>query len=223
MGTSAEQWPAIDSFQLFRRYFTVDIHTQLVHLYWVTGIEYKWVTSRAGCRRWDLLCRSDSKWVLGTVCLGSAMWLAIDRCFLWRLQWIGHTGVLAILQDGIHQCCLKCQWSQFGRFGVLNNNAPCDKPSRAMQTVLLSGALAPYSHGNGGSWLPLEYWWWQEPLIIRWVKIRGSWLCSIHNKARFITLRASLVNITPFSTWNLHAWLFLKLTVLLNPNGSESI
>ena len=33
MGTSAEQWPAIDSFQLFRRYFTVDIHTQLVHLY----------------------------------------------------------------------------------------------------------------------------------------------------------------------------------------------
>lgn len=33
MGTTAEQWPTIDSFQTFRRYFTVEIHTQLVHLY----------------------------------------------------------------------------------------------------------------------------------------------------------------------------------------------
>ena len=33
LGTKAEQWPTIDSFQMFRRYFVVDIHTQLVHLY----------------------------------------------------------------------------------------------------------------------------------------------------------------------------------------------
>ena len=33
MGTKVEQWPVIDSFQMFRRYFIVDIHTQLIHLY----------------------------------------------------------------------------------------------------------------------------------------------------------------------------------------------
>ena len=28
----AEQWPEINSFQMFRRYFAVEIHTQLIHL-----------------------------------------------------------------------------------------------------------------------------------------------------------------------------------------------
>ncbi len=28
----SEQWPAIDSFQMFRRYFAVEIHTHLIHL-----------------------------------------------------------------------------------------------------------------------------------------------------------------------------------------------
>ncbi|EHL32085.1 hypothetical protein [Legionella drancourtii] len=29
----SEQWPEIDSFQAFREYFAVEIHTQLIHLY----------------------------------------------------------------------------------------------------------------------------------------------------------------------------------------------
>lgn len=32
MCSDAEQWPEIDSFQSFRRYFAVEIHTQLIHL-----------------------------------------------------------------------------------------------------------------------------------------------------------------------------------------------
>ena len=32
MCTLAEQWPEINSFQMFRRYFAVEIHTQLIHL-----------------------------------------------------------------------------------------------------------------------------------------------------------------------------------------------
>lgn len=32
MCSDPEQWPAIDSFQTFRRYFAVEIHTHLVHL-----------------------------------------------------------------------------------------------------------------------------------------------------------------------------------------------
>ncbi len=32
MCTDADQWPEIDTFQMFRRYFAVEIHTQLVHL-----------------------------------------------------------------------------------------------------------------------------------------------------------------------------------------------
>ena len=32
MCETAEQWPEIDSFQMFRRYFAVEIHTQLIHL-----------------------------------------------------------------------------------------------------------------------------------------------------------------------------------------------
>jgi hypothetical protein len=33
MGANAASWPVVDSFQLFRRYFSVEIHTQLVHLH----------------------------------------------------------------------------------------------------------------------------------------------------------------------------------------------
>ncbi len=32
MCTDADQWPEIDTFQMFRRYFEVEIHTQLIHL-----------------------------------------------------------------------------------------------------------------------------------------------------------------------------------------------
>lgn len=32
MSDVAEQWPEVDSFQMFRRYFAVEIHTQLIHL-----------------------------------------------------------------------------------------------------------------------------------------------------------------------------------------------
>ena len=32
MCCDADQWPEIDSFQMFRRYFAVEIHTQLIHL-----------------------------------------------------------------------------------------------------------------------------------------------------------------------------------------------
>ena len=32
MCSDADQWPEIDTFQMFRRYFAVDIHTQLIHL-----------------------------------------------------------------------------------------------------------------------------------------------------------------------------------------------
>lgn len=32
MCTDADQWPEIDTFQMFRRYFAVEIHTQLIHL-----------------------------------------------------------------------------------------------------------------------------------------------------------------------------------------------
>lgn len=32
MCSDVEQWPEIDSFQTFRRYFAVEIHTQLIHL-----------------------------------------------------------------------------------------------------------------------------------------------------------------------------------------------
>ncbi len=32
MCSDEEQWPAIDTFQMFRRYFAVEIHTHLVHL-----------------------------------------------------------------------------------------------------------------------------------------------------------------------------------------------
>lgn len=32
MCTDADQWPEIDTFQTFRRYFEVEIHTQLIHL-----------------------------------------------------------------------------------------------------------------------------------------------------------------------------------------------
>ncbi|KTD22442.1 hypothetical protein [Legionella londiniensis] len=33
MCDSAEQWPAVDSYETFNRYFAVEIHTQLVHLH----------------------------------------------------------------------------------------------------------------------------------------------------------------------------------------------
>ncbi|MDP1603296.1 MAG: hypothetical protein Q8M03_08530 [Legionella sp.] len=33
MCDNAEQWPAVDSYQAFTRYFAVDIHTQLIHLH----------------------------------------------------------------------------------------------------------------------------------------------------------------------------------------------
>lgn len=32
MSSNQDQWPEIDSFQIFRRYFKVEIHTQLIHL-----------------------------------------------------------------------------------------------------------------------------------------------------------------------------------------------
>lgn len=32
MCSDADQWPDIDTFQMFRRYFAVEIHTQLIHL-----------------------------------------------------------------------------------------------------------------------------------------------------------------------------------------------
>ena len=32
MCSDADQWPAIDTFQMFRRYFAVEIHKQLIHL-----------------------------------------------------------------------------------------------------------------------------------------------------------------------------------------------
>jgi hypothetical protein len=32
MGVQRQQWPVVDTFQTFRRYFTVDIHTHLIHL-----------------------------------------------------------------------------------------------------------------------------------------------------------------------------------------------
>ncbi|MBA2656109.1 MAG: hypothetical protein H0U70_03895 [Tatlockia sp.] len=32
MFTKAEEWPAVDSYQTFSRYFAIDIHTQLYHL-----------------------------------------------------------------------------------------------------------------------------------------------------------------------------------------------
>lgn len=28
-----EQWPIIDSFQIFNHYFAIEIHTQLIHLH----------------------------------------------------------------------------------------------------------------------------------------------------------------------------------------------
>lgn len=33
MGQKAEQWPAMDSFDTFNRYFTTQIHSQLIHLH----------------------------------------------------------------------------------------------------------------------------------------------------------------------------------------------
>lgn len=33
MSGNAKQWPSIDSFQMFHRYFDIEIHTQLVHLH----------------------------------------------------------------------------------------------------------------------------------------------------------------------------------------------